>query len=77
MIEKIAVFWGEDWEGLYINGKLVYENHNIRADEIITILDQHGLEATCIEVDDAWLMEKGRLPKDAANVVVCNQERAG
>ena len=73
MIEKIALFWGDDWEGLYINGKLIYENHSIRAHEIITILEKHGMDATCVEVNDYWLMENGRLPEDATDVLVADQ----
>ena len=70
MVEKIALFWGDDWEGLYINGKLVYENHNVDAKVIMRELAKHGMDAAEAEVDDDWLMEKGRLPEDATDVVV-------
>jgi hypothetical protein len=32
-----------DWHGLYINGKLVYENHDISASESILLLKGAGL----------------------------------
>lgn len=72
MIEKITLFWGEDWEGLYINGKLTIENHSIRSSEVIKVLEAHGMEAASIEVDDDWLMAVERMPEDADDVVVAD-----
>ena len=75
MIKKMALFWGEDWEGLYIDGKLVYENHHIEAHDVIRILEERGMEAAAIEVDDDWLIDRGTLPADAADVVVHKEEQ--
>lgn len=75
MIEKIELFWGDDWEGLYINGKLVYENHIISASTVLEILEAWDVKAARIEIDDGWIMNRGTLPEDAADVVVCGQGR--
>ncbi len=54
-----------DWEGLYINGKLVMENHRLDWDDI---LDAIGVEYETIVADDEWLAEHGTLPDKLSDV---------
>lgn len=42
-----------DWEALYINGKLKYENHTIRAYEAMSLLKDYGP----YELDSYYLEE--------------------
>lgn len=45
-----------DWEGLYIDGKLVTEDHDLDTGRVLTAL---GLEYKWIEVDDEHIEEAG------------------
>lgn len=59
----------DDWEGLYINGKRVMQNHNLSGGEVIEMLAKHGLiQGKVVEVDDEWLMEVARLPENLSEV---------
>jgi hypothetical protein len=51
---------GEDWEGLYIDGKLYVEGHSISVKDLLDSLD---IPYSNVECDDAWLDKKGCLPK--------------
>lgn len=55
----------DDWEGLYINGKLALEGHRICKDEMFTIL---GINYTEVETAEGWLESRGCLPKDLSDV---------
>jgi hypothetical protein len=62
---QIAFVDGDDWEGLYLNGKLVKEGHNIRTDDLLCYL---GFDAEYLYADDEWLAEQGRLPENLEDV---------
>jgi hypothetical protein len=50
-----------DWVGIYINGKLVRENHSYEADDMLDILD--------IPYTTHWVyMETARLPYNLSDV---------
>ena len=59
----------DDWDGLYINGKLVFEGHSIPNTELLDALKGKTLvgyeRRTC---DQAWLYDHGNLPDDLARV---------
>lgn len=63
---RIAFVDADDWQGIYINGKLVREGHQIRQDDLLDIL---GIKAQYLYADDAWLAERGRLPEHLEEVV--------
>ncbi len=61
-INEVVIVDADDWQGLYVNGKLQYENHEIRPDEILKIL---GINYRIIECDSNWIENQGgRLPKN-------------
>ena len=62
---QAAFVRGDDWEGLYLQGKLVEEGHRVRMEEIFRHL---GVQVEFIEADEAWLCERGRLPEDLKDV---------
>lgn len=43
---------GDDWEGLYLDGVLFVQDHNITIDSLIEAL---GLEKETVEVSSRWL----------------------
>jgi len=55
----------DDWEGLYIDGKLVLEGHRVRRDEMFTML---GIDYTEVEAAEGWLESRGTLPKNLSDV---------
>lgn len=67
---------GEDWEGLYINGKLKVEAHEILAEEALEIVfdfidegktleDSHFMR---VDVDQNWLEEQDSLPNNYMDI---------
>ena len=65
MTKLVLVTNYDDWEGLYINGKLVLEGHQIRKDEMFVIL---GIDYAEVEADVSWLASRGSLPKKLSDV---------
>jgi hypothetical protein len=49
-VVKVAlVNFGDDWHALYINGKLVRSDHSIDADQLLEILNDHGVPLDIID----------------------------
>ena len=67
---KITVVYGDDWKGLYIDGKLAYENHSIDLQTFLWVLEKNGirLDVECKDCDEDWLEHRGNLPKDLKEV---------
>lgn len=65
--KKIVIVNGDDWQGIYINGKLYYEGHSIPNHIVLEALDA-PYETT--ECDSNWLEECGNLPKNLEEVRV-------
>lgn len=66
--EVVIVSGAEDWEELYIDGKLVSEGHSIRVHDV---LDALGVTLTRINLDDkqeSQLERKGSMPKTLKGV---------
>ena len=57
--KKITIAYADDWEGIYIDGVLAYENHSISLSDIQSFVDL-GIDS--IPVDTNWLEERGNLP---------------
>ena len=60
---------GDDWEGLYIDGKLVLEDHSI---DVRDILEAVGFKIKTVWVDLDWLAETGSLPGNEDNLLLDN-----
>lgn len=51
-----------DWQGLYINNKLVTEGHNLRIEDIIKYLE-YGYESFMFyAATTSWVEEEGFMP---------------
>jgi hypothetical protein len=57
--------YGDNWQGLYIDGKLVDEHHRL---EVSDVLKHLGIECEDIRADDEWLEDRGTLPKKLKDV---------
>lgn len=67
-VEQEATFEDDedDWEGLYIDGELVFENHSIAAGQALKSLLEHGgrvASLNYVTVDAEWLHDVGSLPE--------------
>jgi hypothetical protein len=70
MNKKITIVTNEDdWEGLYIDGKIVVQNHKLSAEDVLDALGFHAGSVTC---DQDWLLDVGYLPSDLKDVVMSN-----
>lgn len=68
----ITLVYGDDWSGLYVDGKLKFQNHRIEADDVLEAL---GLS---FEKKDAgeFLMITGGLPEDLSEVKFEDEKRS-
>lgn len=55
----------DDWAGLYIDGKLVYQHHSVTARDV---LEFGKLEHTSFEVDYEWLESQMWLPDNLEDI---------
>jgi hypothetical protein len=55
----VTYVYSDDWEGLYVDGFLAAEDHNLSMEQVLSAL---GLEYLVIEADVEWMEEEGTLP---------------
>lgn len=60
----------DDWEGVYVDGKLVAQGHRISARDMAGIIvENQPVESNTVRrVDDDWLYRAGQLPDLMAHV---------
>ena len=60
---------GDDWRGIYLDGRLAFEGHSYPIKELVTILNQIStVFADEGEVDLDWLDNRGGLPENLDEV---------
>ena len=64
--KKLIVMRGDDWEGVYYNGKLLYQGHSIRWDELLWKLG-YTVESNDIK-EDHWEILGWALPENIEDV---------
>lgn len=62
---KITFVSGGDWQGLYVDGKIVLQNHSLYPIEVLEALK---IDFDYIETDDEWLYKIGRFPDELSKV---------
>lgn len=62
---KVVIAYADDWSGLYIDGELKLQGHNLDQRELIRAL---GVECEEFEVDFDWIGKVGYLPDDIKEV---------
>lgn len=62
---KVTFADGDDWNGLYVDGELMAENHSLRPTDV---LDALGIPYERVSCDQDWLEENGRLPQQLKEV---------
>lgn len=67
---KITLASGPDYDGLYVDGKLVGQYHWMSASDFIDAIS-HLIDAEEVEVDDDWYDEnKLNFPKNLSDVIL-------
>ena len=64
--KEIVLVKGDDWQGLYIDGILMSEDHSISIEDFAEVV---GIKLSKKYVDLDWLEDNGYLPKLLENVV--------
>lgn len=63
---KVTTVIASDWQGMYIDGKKVHEDHRLRVDEVLnSLVGKKITETNSIELtprQEGWLNEIGNLP---------------
>ena len=62
---KYTLISGDDWCGLYKNGKLVTEGHSIKLTDFAKII---GIDLEVKWINQDWLENRGCLPKELSEV---------
>ena len=71
---KVTLVNADDWQGLYFNDELQYENHIISAKEALEIVSciKEPFDFETVYVDEDWLYELGTFPGKLSEVVLSN-----
>ena len=65
--KKVTFVSGDaDWMGLYVDGKLVLENHSLNIEDVLDALEIDFEHPT---FDSEWMEEQGTLPEFLKDVV--------
>lgn len=67
MSKNLVFVKGDDWQGFYIDSKLILEDHSLRVEDVLT---QLGICASVKYANDEWLWKQGHLPENLEDVVL-------
>lgn len=71
MIDIKLVSNGDDWEGVYLNDKLICQAHAVSVGSLLSSLKAEGvIDASSLECDKDWLGGEGLLPDSFDDVVI-------
>jgi hypothetical protein len=62
---KITIVDGDDWKGLFVDGKCVLQDHRLEVRQVLAALDIMFSE---VEADSEWLAENGQFPEHLDDV---------
>lgn len=60
---------GDDWRGIYVDGKLYVEGHSWPMIDTVAAIKKAGGKAEIVYADLTWLASEGSLPDDLSSVV--------
>jgi hypothetical protein len=68
---KITFVYADDWEGIYVDDKLVMENHSLDGYLVAEKLSElFGFELRGRSVNQCWIESRGNLPENLSDVLV-------
>ena len=62
---RVIIVKADDWEGVYFDGKLIEEGHNLRLEDVLARLD---MVSETVWANEVWLNNLGRLPENLEEV---------
>lgn len=65
-----------DWEALYINGKLIDENHRLRVEQVLSRLGQF-LPITLVHTDVPDEVAEMGMPQNLSELTIASDRRGG
>lgn len=67
MKQHVVIAIGEDWSGVYLEGRLVFEGPFLR---FVDVLRELGFDVNVIHPDQTWLESIKNLPDNVKDIVV-------
>ena len=64
---EVVLADGDDWQGLYVNGTLVMQDHRITVQDLCDLYDFKGMIKE-VYADVDWLCEVNEFPKKLEDV---------
>ncbi len=64
-MSNVIHLYSDDWEGLYADGNLIYENHHVPMKVFHAALKQYGTDCEFLFLTDEgidWIETEGSLP---------------
>lgn len=72
LAKRLVFVHGDDWIGVYLDGKLLDEGHSISAQQLVEVLAGEWAESRT--PDEAWLEDEGTLPDVLTDVKLAEEE---
>lgn len=60
----VTFVYADDWEGVYVDDKLLSQAHSLDGYTVVELLWQAGIQVSCVFSEEAgeWLYDEGYLP---------------
>lgn len=73
MENQLIIVSIEDWEGVYYQGKLIYEQHEVRRFKLIDIMKEYNtfdvVEVWLSSEGDEYIQDRGRMPENYDDLI--------
>lgn len=63
--QEVLLVSGDDWEGIYVDGKIHVQGHQVRLEDFARIF---GIELKHKGVGSGWLYDEGHLPYNLEDI---------
>jgi hypothetical protein len=73
-VHEITLVCGDDWKGLYYNGELECEGHDVQVEELMDAASMGKFNFDRVWADDDWLQREGNLPRYLKDVKFQKEE---
>jgi hypothetical protein len=68
---QVALVWVDNWQGLYVNERLVMQDHRLEVKDVVPeFMDKVIDRFDFIEASDAHMAMTGAFPRDLGDVVL-------
>ena len=60
---KLTIAYSDDWEGLYKDGELMYQGHEVDRHELLAAIGRPDIVLDYFSVEGDWPQEYGEFPE--------------